>query len=193
MLLPEPERPVMMNIFFSFTVNQSHAVRHEDKGIHGFEECDATWNVDGLKFFIFLLDNVKDFIPAGSVDQSFFKRFVFQQPRYAGKHFEMQPGRVFGGHQKKKNMGRFAVHGLEVDAISAQAKTQDNVVEIFQFAMGNADAAADTRASQTFTFQKHPDKTFLTDVGTLATGATSSSRIPFLSVDCKVFQNGFLL
>ena len=62
-------------------------------------------------------------------------------------------------------MGRASIHGLKVNTPSAEAKSQNQIIQIFQLSVGNADAATDAGTAQTLSFHQHLDEFFMAGAG----------------------------
>src|SRR5512141_906421 len=68
----------------------------------------------------------------------------------------MYSGASLRRYQKKKEVDRFSVHGLEIDSFGRATERQGQFVNIPEFAVWDGDSIPYPGASQAFSFQQHP-------------------------------------
>ena len=144
------------------------------------------WISAGLEVFVFLGQNgVKRFGVGGS-HQSFFERFVFEDPGNAGQHLEVQPGGILRRDQQKEDVGRTVVNGLEVDALTADTEPEEQMLQVAQLAVRYADSPPPMPVLPNRSLSRSTRTMSSTAMlAVRATGVANSSRMPNLSWDFR--------
>ena len=84
-----------------------------------------TPGIRDLELAVFLFDGPQDIFRSFCTHELLAKRRIAKKAGDAGKRLEMFPARVLRHHEKKEELGGFAVDGIEVETLGTTPKRSD--------------------------------------------------------------------
>ena len=91
------------------------------------------------KFQVALFEKLENFIGGLSLSQVVGQDGVFEESGNSGQSFQMISCAIQWSYQHEKKIGRFVVHGGEINAFWASSETGRQLVQPLKFSMRDSD------------------------------------------------------
>src|SRR3989338_7072900 len=115
---------------------------------------------DSVSLLLFPVNQFIDFVLRFTFCEKFAKIRIAQESRNLRQGLQVRPSAIFGSDEKKKDVDKLSIQGLEINPLSTDPKNRGKFFHAIGFAVGNRNPLANSRGSQTFALNKRIEDIF---------------------------------